>query len=52
MIVKVEWTEHNRKYTIGIKQFLKELGLDIPDEQIQKTIIKLLNQNELEQTDE
>jgi len=46
MIVKVEWTEHERRYTIGIKRFLKELGIDVNDEQIKTATKHLLEQEE------
>lgn len=43
MIVKVEWTEHNRKYSIGILQFLKMLGYDVDEATIKKAIYKYLS---------
>lgn len=46
MIVKVEWKEHNRSYTIGIKRFLHELGIDVNDEKLIATTKKLLEQEE------
>jgi hypothetical protein len=38
MIVKVEWNDHNRSYSIGIIQFLKMLGYDVDEATIKKAI--------------
>lgn len=43
MIVKVEWTEHNRTYSIGIIQFLKALGYDVDAATIKKAIQEYLS---------
>lgn len=43
MIVKVEWTEHNRKYSIGIIQFLKLLGYEVDEATIKKVIYEHLS---------
>ena len=47
MIVKVEFEDHDRVYTIGIQSFLKKLKIDVKDEQIVRTIKKLLEQEEM-----
>lgn len=47
MIVRVEWQEHDRVYTIGIQEFLKRLGLDVKNETIVNTIKKLLEQEDM-----
>jgi hypothetical protein len=46
MIVKVEWTEHNRTYSIGIVQFLKALGYDVDEKTIKEVIYRYLSTNE------
>lgn len=48
MIVKVEWKEHNRTYSIGIKKFLKLLGHDVDEAKIKRVVKKLLQQNEMD----
>jgi len=45
MIVKVEWTEHNRTYSIGIIQFLKLLGYDVDEKTIKEAVYKYLSKN-------
>lgn len=47
MIVLVKWQEHDRQYSIGLKQFLDKLGVDVKNEKIEATIKKLLEQQEL-----
>lgn len=47
MEVLVRWKEHDRQYTMGIQTFLKKLNIQIPDSQIQETIKKLLEQQEM-----
>lgn len=47
MIVIVKWLEHNREYEIGIQPFLKAMNIDADDEQIKRTIQKLLEQEEM-----
>lgn len=44
----IEWTTHSRRYTVGVSQFLKAMGLDVSDEQIVATAKKLLEQREVE----
>lgn len=43
----IEWTTHSRRYTIGVFEFLKAMGLDVSDEQLVATAKKLLEQNEV-----
>jgi hypothetical protein len=53
MIVKIEFVEHNRKYTIGVTQFLAALGVDdIDEEAIKVAAMKLISTEEVTQTDE
>lgn len=52
MSVLVQWTQHNRRYTIGLETFLKTMELDVTDEQIKKTAKYLLEQNEMENISE
>lgn len=47
MIVLVKWSEHDRHYTIGISKFLKQLGVEINEEQIKLAVKKLLEQEEM-----
>ena len=47
MKIRVEWEEHNRTYTIGIRQFLAKMGIDVDDAKIIQTIKNLLEQEEL-----
>jgi hypothetical protein len=49
MRVTISWTTHDRRYTIGLEQFLKTLGLDIKDEDIKAAAKKLLEQREAKQ---
>jgi len=46
MLVIVKWNEHNREYEIGIKPFLKSMGIDVEDKQIEQAVKKLLEQQE------
>jgi len=46
MVVKVEWTSHNRTYSIGITKFLNMLGYDVDEQTIKKAIYKYLSTNE------
>lgn len=48
MKLTIAWTSHNRRYTIGVSEFLKAMGLEVSDEQIVATAKKLLEQNEVE----
>ncbi len=52
MSVLVQWTQHNRRYTIGLETFLKTMELDVTDEQITKAAKHLLEQNEMEDISE
>ncbi len=47
MIVKVEWIEHNRVYSMGIVRFLKLLGYDVDDKKIKQVVKQLLEQQEM-----
>lgn len=47
MLVIVKWTTHNRQYEIGIKPFLKSMGIDAEDKQIEQAVKKLLEQQEM-----
>lgn len=47
MRVVISWTTHDRRYSIGVSEFLKEMGLDVSDEQIVATAKKLLEQREV-----
>jgi len=45
MIVKVEWKEHNRTYSIGIIKFLKLLGYDENETTIKKAVKEYISKN-------
>lgn len=45
MIVKVEWKKHDRTYKIGLQTLLKELKIDVSDNEI-KTVIKRMLKND------
>lgn len=47
MIVKVEWIQHNRTYSIGIARFLELLGYDVDEQQIKQVVKQLLEQQEM-----
>lgn len=47
MIVKVEWLEHNRTYSIGIMRFLELLGYDVDEKTIKRVVKQLLEQQEM-----
>lgn len=49
MRVTISWTNHNRKYTIGLREFLKQMNINASDEEIHAAARKLLEQNELKQ---
>lgn len=51
MRIIVDWTEHDRKYTIGIRQFLLTAGIDLSDEEIKNVIRKLLSNDGLSPTE-
>lgn len=42
-IVKISFLWHNRTYTVGIKPFLEQAGIDITDEQITRAVNLILN---------
>ena len=46
MIVLVKWTTHNRQYSIGLQEFLKQLDIDVDNAKIELTVKKLLEQQE------
>jgi hypothetical protein len=45
-IVKIEFIGHNRKYTIGIRQFLDAANISMTDVEIQTAIAAILRQAE------
>lgn len=45
IIVKIQWTEHNREYSIGIMHFLKELGLEATEDEILRVVKDFLTKN-------
>lgn len=47
MIVKVEWKQHNRNYSIGITQFLSLLGYDVDEATIKKVIYEYLSTHDV-----
>lgn len=47
MIVLVKWTAHNRQYSIGLQEFLKQLDIDVKNEKIEATVKRLLEQEEM-----
>jgi hypothetical protein len=47
MRVTISWTTHARKYSIGLQEFLKQMGINVTEEQIKATARKLLEQNEV-----
>lgn len=51
MRVIVDWTNHDRKYTIGIQQFLAAAGIEMSDEEIKTVIRKLLSKDGLSPTE-
>lgn len=46
--VKVEWTDSKNKYTIGLRAFLKQMQIDVSDEDIKKTVRRLASKDELQ----
>lgn len=42
-IVKISWMWHNRKYELGIQAFLKELGINLSDEEVLAVVKKFLS---------
>lgn len=51
MRITISWTTHDRRYTIGVVEFLKHLNINITDDQLKATARKLLEQNEVKQED-
>lgn len=49
MRVTISWTTHDRRYTISLAEFLKQMGIDATDAQIKAAARKLLEQNEAKQ---
>lgn len=46
MQVIIQWTEHNRKYTISLEAFLKSAGIDVTEIQLKQAARHLLEQQE------
>ncbi len=44
MRLTISWTNHDRKYTIGVVEFLKNMGIEVSDDQLKATAKKLLEQ--------
>jgi len=42
-IVKIAWVVHNRQYEVGIIPFLKELGIDVTQQEVLTTVNKFLS---------
>lgn len=51
MRVSVSWTNHNRRYTIDLQHFLKQIGIEVSEDQLKAAARKLLEQNEMEPED-
>jgi hypothetical protein len=49
MRITISWETHNRRYTIGVVEFLKHLNIKVTDEELKATAKKLLEQNEVHQ---
>lgn len=47
MKVTLSWSTHNRRYTIGLKEFLATMGVDATEAQIKAAARKLLEQEEV-----
>lgn len=47
MRVTISWTTHDRKYTIGLVEFLKQMGIVVDDEEVKAAARKLLEQNQV-----
>lgn len=47
MRVFVSWSNHNRRYSIDLVEFLKVMELNVDEAQIKAAARKLLEQNEL-----
>jgi len=46
MQILIQWTEHDRKYTISLEAFLKSAGINVTDIQLKQTARHLLEQQE------
>lgn len=42
MIVRVEWKDHDRTYTIGIRKFLEALDIDKSEADIKNAVKRIL----------
>lgn len=49
MRVTISWTTHNRRYTIGLVEFLKHLNIQVTEQDLKEAAKKLLEQNEVQQ---
>lgn len=49
MKVTISWTTHDRRYTIDLVEFLKNMDIIVTDEQVKATARKLLEQRELKE---
>jgi hypothetical protein len=49
MRVTISWENHNRRYTIDVIEFLKQMNINVKEEELRATAMKLLEQNELKQ---
>jgi hypothetical protein len=47
MRVQISWTTHDRKYTIDLVEFLKNMGIVVSDEEVKATAKKLLEQRQV-----
>lgn len=46
MRVIITWETHNRRYSISLVEFLKNMDIIVTDEQVKATARKLLEQKE------
>jgi len=46
VIVLVKWEEHDRIYSMGLLEFLKQANLDVDNAKIEATVKRLLEQQE------
>lgn len=49
MRVSITWETHNRRYTISLVEFLKQMGIVVDDAQVKAAAKKLLEQREVTQ---
>lgn len=49
MRVFVSWQNHNRRYSIDLEYFLKQMDINVTDDQLKATARKLLEQNEMDE---